>query len=115
VEGASYRDLLNAYQFKRAWRVLFLFEAQGDHLACALHQGVETLCLSVASAKGGNRGNEIARLVSFDYDSEVSAGLHALPRVLTLSRYAFANTLLEATTFACARLIEAGKKGADLG
>lgn len=102
----SYRDLLNAYQFKRAARVTILFEAQGDDLAYALHQGVEVFGLRMASAKGGDGGNEIALLVLFDHDSELSTGPHALPRVLTLSRYAFASTPLAAANFAAERSIE---------
>jgi hypothetical protein len=60
----------------------------------------------MASAKGGDGGNEIALLVLFDHDSELSTGPHALPRVLTLSRYAFANTPLAAANFAAERSIE---------
>jgi len=63
VEGASYRDLLNAYQFKRAGRVTILFEAQGNDLAYSLHQGVEAFGLCMASPKGGDGGDEIALLV----------------------------------------------------
>jgi hypothetical protein len=107
VEGVSYRDLLNAYQFKCAGRVLLLFEAQGGDLAYALHQGIETFGLRMASAKGGDGGNEIALLVLFDHDSEFSTGLHDLPRVLTLSQCAFANTPLAAANFAAERFIEA--------
>jgi hypothetical protein len=99
--------LLNAYQFKRAGRVTILFEAQGDDLAYALHQGVEVFGLRMASAKGGDGGNEIALLVLFDHDSEFSTGLHAQPRVLTLSQYVFANTLLAAANFAAEQFIEA--------
>jgi hypothetical protein len=91
VEGASYRDLLNAYQFKRAGRVAILFEAQRDDLAYVLHQGIEAFGLRVASAKGGDGSNEIAVLVFFDHHGEFSTRPHAPPRVLTLSRYAIAN------------------------
>jgi hypothetical protein len=107
VEGVSYRDLLNAYQFKCAGRVTILFEAQGGDLAYALHQGIEAFGLRMASAKGGDGGNEIALLVLFDHDSELSTEPHALPRVLTLSRYAFASTPLAAANFAAERSIEA--------
>jgi hypothetical protein len=61
----------------------------------------------MASAKGGDGGNEIALLVLFDHDSEFSTGLHELPRVFTLSQYAFANTPLTAANFAAERFIEA--------
>jgi hypothetical protein len=107
VEGVSYRDLLNAHELKCTRRVLLLFEAQGDHLACALHQGVEAFSLSAASAKGGNRSNQIARLVSFDYDGELSTGRHTLPRVPTLSRFAFGKIGWEETKFTGEGSIEA--------
>jgi hypothetical protein len=107
VEGASYRDLLNAYQFKRAGRVTILFEAQGDDLAYALHQGVEAFGLRVAPTESGDGGNEIAVLVFFDHDGELFTRPHALPRVLTLSRYAFANIPRATANFAAERSVEA--------
>jgi hypothetical protein len=107
VEGVAYRDLLNAYQFKCAGWVTILFEAQGGDLAYALHQSIEAFGLRIASAKSGNGGNEIALFVLLDHDSEFSTGLHQLPRVPTLSQYAFANTPLAAANFAAERFIEA--------
>jgi hypothetical protein len=106
-EGASYRDLLNAHQFKRTGVVTVLFEAQGDHLAYALHQGVEAFGLRMASAKRGNGTNEIALLVFLNHDGEFSTGPHALPRVLTLSRYAFANIPWAAANLVAERSVEA--------
>jgi hypothetical protein len=107
LEGESYSDLLNAYQLKRAGRIFLFFEAQGDDFAYALHQGVEVPGLRVASAKGGDGGDEIAVLVLFDHDSKFPTGLHTLPRVLTLSRYDLAITPAAPANTAAARSIEA--------
>jgi len=77
VAGGSYRDLLNADQFQRAGIALLYFKAEGDRLAHALHQRVETFCLRMASTKGGDSGDEVALFVLFDQDGECSLGLHA--------------------------------------
>ena len=73
----SYVDLLNPNEFKRTDVIVRVFQAECNNLTHPFHKGVKTFGLSVAAAKGGNGGDEIALFVLLDHYSEFSLGLHA--------------------------------------
>jgi hypothetical protein len=77
--------LLNSDEFEGTDVVVVPFQAEFDNLAHAFHEGVEAFGLGVTTAKGGNRGDEIAFFVLLDEHSEFSLGLHGnglLKRIL---------------------------------
>jgi len=76
-EDGSYGNLLDAHEFKGWGVAILLFEAKGDDLADALHEGIEFFGLGVAAAKGGNRGDVIAFLVLLDQNGEFPLRFHA--------------------------------------
>jgi len=57
--------------------IVGVLQAKCDDLPHTLHKGVETLGLGVATAKGGNGGDEETFFVLFDQYGEFSFGLHA--------------------------------------
>jgi len=58
--------LLNPDELKRTDAIVGVFQAKCNDFAHTFHKGVETLGLSVATAKGGNRGDKIAFFILLD-------------------------------------------------
>jgi len=81
----SYADLLNTHQFELCVHCLFTGETQLNRFADALHQGIESLCLSVAAVKGGYRGDVITLFVTFYDNGKFSLVLHGFPLRAILS------------------------------
>jgi hypothetical protein len=58
--------LLNSDEFKRTDVIVGVLQAKFDDFPHALHEGVKTFGLGVATAKGGDGGDEVAFLVLLD-------------------------------------------------
>ena len=80
-EDGSYGNLLDADEFEGSDLTILFFEAKLDDFTHALHEGIQFFRLSVAAAKGGNRGDVVALLVLLNQDRKFSFWLHANPLV----------------------------------
>jgi sulfur relay (sulfurtransferase) DsrF/TusC family protein len=68
---------VNSDELERTDVIVIVLQAKANDLAHAFHEGVESLGLGVATAKGGNSGDIIACFVLLDQYGELSFWLHA--------------------------------------
>jgi hypothetical protein len=73
----SYRDLLNANEFKEGSAAIF-FQAELDRFSYAFHQRVQILSLSVTASESRNRGYVVSVLIAFDQNSKFTRRFHRL-------------------------------------
>jgi hypothetical protein len=99
-EGESYRNLLDAHKFKRAYLGVIIFQAQLNRFASALHEGVKGFCLGLATSQARDCSNIVILFVPFNDNGEFAGMLHRamLPRegkaLAMRSRSAFARASL---------------------
>ena len=74
---ASYRDLLNANQFK-VGRTTVIFQAEFDSLSHAFHERVEILGLGVTAPQSRDGCHIVSVFITFDEDGEFARRLHFL-------------------------------------
>jgi hypothetical protein len=72
----SYGDLLYTDKLKESGVAMLILKAQLNNLVRALHQGVESLGLGMASPQGRHGPNIVALLVPLDDNSELARRFH---------------------------------------
>jgi hypothetical protein len=76
AEGGSYRNLLNANKLQRATLAVIGLQAQFDHFAGTLHEGIKVLRLRMTARQTRDRRNVVTFLVAFNDHSKFALGSH---------------------------------------